>query len=155
MVDVAARLAEHGLVLPKAAIPLAAYVPARRSGSYVYTAGQLPYVDGVLPASGLVGRDVRAEQAHDLARICGLNILAAIATVVDLSEVVGVVKLTGFVASVPEFTGQPGVVNGASELMQLVFGDAGVHARSAVGVASLPMNAPVEIEAIVEIAGDR
>lgn len=155
MVDVAARLAEHGLVLPQAAIPLAAYVPARRSGSYVYTAGQLPYVDGVLPATGLVGRDVTAEQAHDLARICGLNILAAIATVVDLSDVVGVVKLTGFVASAPDFTGQPGVVNGASELMQLVFGDAGVHARSAVGVASLPINAPVEIEAIVEIAGDR
>jgi len=152
MVDVIARLAEQGLTLPKAAVPLAAYVPARRSGQFVYTAGQLPYVDGTLPATGLVGRDVTAEQAHDLARICGLNILAAIATVASLSDVVGVVKLTGFVASVPEFTGQPAVVNGASELMQAIFGEAGIHARSAVGVASLPINAPVEIEAIVEIA---
>lgn len=152
MVDVIARLAEQGLSLPQAAVPLAAYAPARRSGQFVYTAGQLPYVEGQLPATGLVGRDVTAEQAYDLARICGLNILAAIATVVDLSEVVGIVKLTGFVASVPEFTGQPGVVNGASELMQAVFGEAGIHARSAVGVVSLPMNAPVEIEAIVEIA---
>jgi enamine deaminase RidA (YjgF/YER057c/UK114 family) len=152
MADVVARLAELGLTLPKAAIPLAAYVPARRSGQFVYTAGQLPFVDGELPMTGHVGRDVTPEQAHDLARISGLNILAAIATVVDLSEVVGVVKLVGFVASVPEFSGQPAVINGASELMKHVFGEAGVHARSAVGVTALPLNAPVEIEAIVEIA---
>lgn len=152
MVDVIARLAEQGLTLPQAAVPLAAYAPARRAGQFVYTAGQLPYVDGTLPATGLVGRDVTAEQAYDLARICGLNILAAIATVAPLSDIVGIVKLTGFVASVPEFTGQPAVVNGASELMQAIFGEAGIHARSAVGVASLPINAPVEIEAIVEIA---
>ncbi|HEY7048575.1 MAG TPA: RidA family protein [Jatrophihabitantaceae bacterium] len=146
-----ARLAELGLELPPVVAPLAAYVPAVRTGSLVYTAGQLPLVDGKLPASGKVGAEVRPEQAAELARACGLNALAAVHGLVGLDAVVRVVKVVGFVASAPEFTGQPAVINGASQLLGEVFGDAGAHARSAVGVAVLPRDAPVEVELIVEV----
>ena len=149
---VADRLAELGLVLPAVVPPVAAYVPAVRSGSLVFTSGQLPMVDGALPAVGKVGALVTPEQAKDLARTCALNALAAIEALVGLDSVVRIVKVVGFVASTPDFTGQPAVVNGASELLGEVFGDAGVHARSAVGVAALPLDAPVEVELIVEVA---
>ena len=146
------RLAGLGLSLPEVAAPLAAYTPAVRSGSYVFTSGQLPLVDGSLVATGKVGAQVDPEQAKDLARICALNALAAVTTQVgDLSAVRRVVKVVGFVASAPDFTGQPGVVNGASELLGEVFGEVGVHARSAVGVAVLPLDAPVEVELVVEV----
>lgn len=147
-----ARLAELGLQLPPVVAPLAAYVPAVRTGSLVYTAGQLPLIDGELPATGKVGGEVSPEQATELARTCALNALAAVHSLVGLDSVVRVVKVVGFVASTPEFTGQPAVVNGASELLGEVFGDAGAHARSAVGVAVLPRDAPVEVELIVEVA---
>ena len=145
------RLRELGLTLPTVAVPAGAYLPARRSGSLVFTAGQLPFVDGVLPATGKVGADVAPEQAYDLARTCALNALAAVDDLVGLDAVAGVVKVVGFVASAPGFTGQPGVVNGASELLGEVFGEAGRHARSAVGVAELPLGTPVEVELIVEL----
>jgi enamine deaminase RidA (YjgF/YER057c/UK114 family) len=146
------RLRELGLELPAVVPPVAAYVPAVRSGSFVYTSGQLPMVDGALPASGKVGATVTAEQAYDLARRCALNALAAVKSVVgDLDEVVRVVKVVGFVAADPSFTAVPQVVNGASELLGQVFGDAGAHARSAVGVAVLPLDAPVEVELVVEV----
>jgi enamine deaminase RidA (YjgF/YER057c/UK114 family) len=147
-----ARLAELGLTLPPVVAPLAAYQPARRSGTFVFTAGQLPMIDGQLPATGKVGAQVSPEQARDLARVAALNGLAAIHALVGLDAVAGVVKVVGYVASAPDFTGHPAVVNGASELLGAVFGEAGAHARSAVGVASLPLDAPVEIELIVEIA---
>ncbi len=146
------RLAELGLQLPPVVAPLAAYVPARRTGALVYTAGQLPMVDGALPRTGKVGAQVDPDEAKDLARRAALNGLAAIDALVGLDAVAGVVKVVGFVACVPEFTGHPAVVNGASELLGAVFGDAGAHARSAVGVASLPLDAPVEIELIVELS---
>ena len=147
-----ARLAALGLALPSVPAPLAAYVPAIRTGAYVYTAGQLPMVDGKLLMTGKVGAEVSAAEAAALARIAALNALAAVASVAGgLSAVVRVVKMTGFVASDPGFTSQPQVVNGASELLLEVFGDAGRHARSAVGTAVLPLNAPVEIELIVEV----
>ena len=146
------RLAELGLELPAVVAPLAAYVPAVRTGNLVYTSGQLPMVGGELPKSGKVGADVTAEEAKDLARTCALNALAAIHALVGVDSVVRVVKVVGFVASAPGFNGQPGVVNGASQLLGDVFGDAGVHARSAVGVSELPLNAPVEVELIVEVA---
>ncbi|MFI2705473.1 RidA family protein [Cellulosimicrobium composti] len=153
---VAARLAELGLELPAVAAPVAAYVPALRSGRYVHTSGQLPFVDGALPATGKVGEGeglVAPDVAAGLARQCALNALAAVHDVVgDLDQVARVVKVVGFVASDPSFTGQPGVVNGASELLGEVFGEAGVHARSAVGVAVLPLDAPVEVEIVVELA---
>jgi len=152
MGDVYARLAELGLQIPPVVPPVAAYVPAVQTGNHVYVSGQLPLIDGKLPATGLVGTDVTAEQAKDLARQCGVNVLAAVEALVGLGRVVKVVKIVGFVASAPGFTGQPGVVNGASELFGEVFGEAGKHARSAVGVASLPLNTPVEVEAIIEIA---
>jgi enamine deaminase RidA (YjgF/YER057c/UK114 family) len=145
------RLAELGLVLPPVAAPVAAYVPARRSGSFVFTSGQLPVIDGALPATGRVGAEVDAELAATLARTCALNALAAVDALVGLDAVTGVVKVVGFVASAPGFTGQPAVVNGASNLLVEVFGEAGAHARSAVGVAALPLNAPVEVELIVEV----
>ncbi|WP_405583288.1 RidA family protein [Streptomyces sp. NBC_01190] len=149
---VAARLAELGLTLPDVVPPLAAYAPAVRSGSHVFTAGQLPMVGGKLTATGKVGAEITAEQAKELARICALNALAAVHSVVgDLDRIARVVKLVGFVASTPDFTGQPTVVNGASELLGEVLGDKGVHARSAVGVAVLPLDAPVEIEIQVEL----
>lgn len=147
------RLAALGLALPAVAAPVAAYVPAVRTGSYVYTSGQLPMLQGALAATGKVGAEVSPERAKELAQTCALNALAAIrAEIGDLSMVTRVVKVVGFVASAPEFTGQPGVVNGASELLGQVFGDAGVHARSAVGVAVLPLDAPVEVEIVVEVA---
>jgi enamine deaminase RidA (YjgF/YER057c/UK114 family) len=146
------RLAGLGLTLPEVVPPVAAYVPAVQSGNYVYVSGQLPILDGELQASGKVGAEVTQEQAHDLARQCGLNVLAAIEALVGLEYVVKVVKVVGFVASASGFTGQPAVVNGASELFGEVFGEAGRHARSAIGVAELPLGAPVEVEAIVEVA---
>lgn len=153
---VAARLAELGLELPAVAAPVAAYVPALRSGRYVHTSGQLPFVDGALPATGKVGEGeglVAPDVAAGLARQCALNALAAVHDVVgDLDQVARVVKVVGFVASDPTFTGQPGVINGASELLGEVLGEAGVHARSAVGVAVLPLDAPVEVEIVVELA---
>ena len=147
------RLAALGLELPQVVKPLAAYVPAVRSGSLVFTSGQLPMVDGKLLQTGKVGAEVTAEEAKDLARRCALNALAAVkAQIGDLASVARVVKVVGFVASDPAFTGQPGVVNGASELLGEVFGEAGAHARSAVGVAVLPLDAPVEVELTVEVA---
>jgi enamine deaminase RidA (YjgF/YER057c/UK114 family) len=146
-----ARLAELGITLPDVVPPVAAYVPAVRTGSLVYTSGQLPMVAGALPATGKVGGAVTPEQAKPLARACALNALAAIHALVGLDSVVRVVKVVGFVASAPDFTGQPAVVNGASELLGEVFGEAGRHARSAVGVAALPLDAPVEVELIVEV----
>jgi enamine deaminase RidA (YjgF/YER057c/UK114 family) len=145
------RLAELGLELPAVAAPVAAYLPAVRSGSHVYVSGQLPFVDGKLPATGKVGAEVDPDRAKELARQCALNALAAIESLVGLAVVARVVKVTGFVASAPGFTGQPGVINGASELFASVFGENGRHARSAVGVAELPLSAPVEVEVIVEI----
>ena len=146
------RLADLGLELPEVVLPVAAYIPAVRSGNHVWTSGQLPFVAGSLPATGKVGAAVDAESAKDLARTCALNALAVIrAEVGDLDRVRRVVKVVGYVASDPSFTGQPGVVNGASELLGEVFGDAGRHARSAVGVASLPLDAPVEVEVVVEV----
>jgi enamine deaminase RidA (YjgF/YER057c/UK114 family) len=146
------RLAKLGLSIPPIAKPVAVYVPAVRSGSYIYTSGQLPMVEGKLAATGKVGAEVDANAAKELAQICALNALAAIrAEVGELAAIKRVVKVVGFVASAPDFTGQPGVVNGASELLGEVFGDAGVHARSAVGVTSLPLDAPVEVELIVEV----
>ena len=147
------RLIELGLQLPDAAAPLAAYIPAVRSGSLVFTSGQLPWRDGELAATGKVGAEVDPEAAKEAARYCALNALAAVCTVTgDLSSVTRVVKVVGFVASAPSFTGQPGVINGASELIGEVFGDRGAHARSAVGVAALPLDTPVEVEIVVEVA---
>ena len=148
---VSARLKELGIELPAVAAPLAAYKPAVRSGNYVFTSGQLPIVDGKLELAGKVGADVSPEDAKPLARICALNALAAVHDLVGIDAVVQVVKVVGFVASSAGFTGQPGVVNGASELLGEIFGDAGLHARSAVGVAELPINAPVEVEIVVEV----
>jgi enamine deaminase RidA (YjgF/YER057c/UK114 family) len=147
------RLAELGLKLPDVAKPAGAYVPALRNGNLVYTSGQLPMVDGALAATGKVGAAVSAEQAKELAQRCALNALAAVKSEIgDLAKVRRVVKVVGFVASDPSFTAQPGVINGASELLGAVFGEAGVHARSAVGVAVLPLDAPVEVEIVVEVA---
>ena len=146
------RLASLGLEVPEVAKPVAVYVPAVRSGNHVFTSGQLPMRSGELIATGKVGGEVSVEEAVECARQCALNAIAAVrAEVGDLSAVRRVVKVVGFVASTPDFTGQPGVVNGASELLGEVFGDAGVHARSAVGVAALPLGAPVEVELLVEV----
>jgi enamine deaminase RidA (YjgF/YER057c/UK114 family) len=148
------RLGELGLTLPEVTPPLAAYVPALRVGDLVWTSGQLPMVDGSLAATGKVGAEVDPEDAAGLARICALNALAAVkAEVGDLDEVTRVIKVVGYVASAPTFTGQPAVINGASQLLGEVFGDAGRHARSAVGVAVLPLDAPVEVELVVQIGG--
>ncbi|MBA3339709.1 MAG: RidA family protein [Geodermatophilaceae bacterium] len=149
----AQRLAELGLTLPAVAPPVAAYVPAVQTGQLVYTSGQLPFVEGALPRTGKVGAEVSAEDAYTDARQCALNALAAIDALVGLDTISRIVKVVGFVASAPGFTAQPGVINGASELLGEVFGDAGVHARSAVGVAELPLGAPVEVEVIAEIGG--
>ena len=146
------RLAELGFTLPEVVPPVAAYVPAVQSGNYVYVSGQLPMVDGKLPQVGKVGADVTAEQGAELARYCALNALAAIDALVGLGRLVKIVKLTGFVASAEGFTGQPAVVNGASNLFGDVLGEIGRHARSAVGVSELPLGAPVEVEVIAEIA---
>jgi enamine deaminase RidA (YjgF/YER057c/UK114 family) len=149
--NASARLAELGVELPDVAKPLASYVPAVRTGNLVYTAGQLPLQDGKLVRNGKVGADVTAEDAKGLARLCALNGLAAVDSLVGIDAVTRVVKVVGFVASAPGFTGQPGVINGASELFGEVFGDAGAHARSAVGVFQLPLDAPVEVEIVVEV----
>jgi enamine deaminase RidA (YjgF/YER057c/UK114 family) len=145
------RLAELGLTVPPVPAPVAVYVPAVRSGSYVYTSGQLPLRDGQLILTGKVGGEVSAEEAYECARQCALNAIAAVKSQVELDSVVRVVKATVFVASTPDFTGQPGVANGASELFGAAFGEAGTHARSAVGVPVLPLDAPVELELIVEV----
>ena len=154
MTTPAERLAGLGLALPPVAAPVAAYVPAVRSGDFVYTSGQLPTVDGKLPAVGKVGGEVSATDAAGLARTCALNALAAAASAAGgLDQIRRIVKVTGFVASAPGFSGQPQVINGASELFIEVFGEDGKHARSAVGVAELPLNAPVEVELIAEVHG--
>lgn len=146
------RLTELGITIPEVAAPVAAYVPAVVSGAHVFTAGQLPFVDGALPVTGKVGSAVDAETATAQARQAALNALAAVQSVAgSLDRVARVVKVTVFVASDPSFTGQPGVANGASQLVGDVFGEAGVHARSAVGVAVLPLDAPVEVELVVEL----
>ncbi|QEE60732.1 RidA family protein [Salinibacterium sp. dk2585] len=147
------RMAELGLELPAVAKPVAAYVPAVVTGNHVYTSGQLPFVDGALPATGKVGDSVTAEEAAGYARQCALNALAAAASVIgSLDRVTRVVKVVGFVASDASFTGQPAVINGASELLGEVFGEIGQHARSAVGVAVLPLDSPVEVELVLEFA---
>ena len=146
------RLGELGVVLPPVAAPLASYVPAVRTGNLVYTSGQLPLEAGKLARTGKVGGEVSPEEGKAMARICALNALAAVNALVGVDAVRQVVKVVGFVASAPGFNGQPGVVNGASELLAEVFGDKGVHARSAVGVSELPLDAPVEVELIVEIS---
>ena len=147
------RLAELGLVVPATSKPVAAYIPAVASGNLVYTSGQLPMVDGALPMTGKVGAEVSADDAKALARTCVLNGLAAARTAIgSLDRITRVVKVVGFVASDPSFTGQPGVINGASELLADIFGDSGQHARSAVGVAVLPLDSPVEVEFLFEFA---
>jgi len=145
------RLAALGLTVPTVPAPVAAYVPAVRTGSYIHTSGQVPFVAGEMLATGKVGDTITPEIGYDCARQCALNAIAAVKSLIDLDEVVRVVKATVFVASAPDFTGQPGVANGASELLGAAFGDAGQHARSAVGVAVLPLDAPVEVELVVEI----
>lgn len=146
------RLSELGFEVPEVAAPVAAYVPALRRGNVVYTSGQLPFVDGKLPVTGKVGAEVTAEQAEEMARLCALNGLAAVRGLLgSLDRVVQVVKVTAFVASDPSFTGQPAVANGASVFLGKVFGDAGIHVRSAVGVPVLPLDAPVEIEFTFEV----
>jgi enamine deaminase RidA (YjgF/YER057c/UK114 family) len=149
--EIYAKLAELGLKLPEVVPPLAAYVPAVQSGNYVYVSGQLPLVEGKLPLVGKVGAEVTVEQGAELARVCALNALAAIESLVGLGRVVKIVKVTGFVASASGFTGQPAVINGASQLFGDVLGEIGRHARSAVGVAELPLGAPVEVEVIAEV----
>jgi enamine deaminase RidA (YjgF/YER057c/UK114 family) len=146
-----ARLAELGIRLPPVATPVAAYVPAVRSGSLVFTSGQLPFVDGGLRRTGKVGGSVEIEDAAADAKVCALNALAAVDDLVGLDSIARIVRVVGYVASAEGFTGQPRVVNGASEFLGRVFGDAGVHARSAVGVAELPLGAPVEVELTVEL----
>jgi enamine deaminase RidA (YjgF/YER057c/UK114 family) len=151
MTSITARLAELGIRLPAVPAPVAAYLPAVRSGSLVFTSGQLPTVAGSLAAAGRVGAEVSPDLAATLARICALNALAAVDALVGIDSVRRIVKVVGFVASAPDFTGQPAVLNGASELLGEVFGPAGAHARSAVGVLALPLNAPVEVELVVEV----
>ncbi|OLT48421.1 LysR family transcriptional regulator [Saccharomonospora sp. CUA-673] len=146
------KLAELGITLPAVAAPVASYIPAVRTGAHVYTSGQLPFVEGALAATGNVGGEVSPEEAKAHARTATLNALAAVHDLVGIDAVTRVVKVTGFVASAEGFNGQPAVINGASELLGEVFGDAGAHARSAVGVAELPLGAPVEVELIVEVA---
>lgn len=149
-----ARLAELGIELPEVVAPLAAYVPAVRTGDLVFTSGQLPMRSGKLLSAGKVGGAVSPDDAAGLARVCALNALAAVDALVGIDAVRRVVKVVGYVASAPGFNGQPGVVNGASDLLGEVFGDASRHARSAVGVAELPLDAPVEIELVVDVAGE-
>ncbi|AKN15906.2 LysR family transcriptional regulator [Mycobacterium haemophilum DSM 44634] len=150
-VSVLSRLGQLGIELPQVAAPLASYAPAVRTGNLVYTSGQLPMEGGRLARTGKVGADVSPDEGKALARICALNALAAVDSLVGLDSVTRVVKVVGFVASAPGFNGQPSVVNGASDLFAEVFGDKGTHARSAVGVAELPLDAPVEVELIVEV----
>lgn len=152
MSDVRSRLSRHGLVIPEPAASIGSYVPAVRAGGFVQTSGQLPMVDGTLMTGGLVGADVAKEAAADCARQAALNALAAASTVCDLDEIAAVVKVTGYVASAEGFTEQPAVINGASDVFALAFGDAGLHAREAVGVARLPLDAPVEVSVLFALA---
>ena len=150
--SIKSKLAELGLTLPVAAPPVAAYVPAVRTGNLVFTAGQLPLVDGKIPFIGKVGSDVTPEQAKDMAQICALNALAAISLVADIDQIERVVRVGGFVNGIPGFIAIPQVINGASELLIKLFGEVnGKHARTAIGVAELPLNAPVEVEMVVQI----
>jgi len=149
--NVSVRLSQLGVTLPRVVAPLASYVPAVRTGNLVYTAGQLPMEAGKLARTGKVGAAITPEEGKAMARICALNALAAVDSLVSIDAVTRVVKVVGFVASAPGFHGQPSVVNGASDLLAEVFGDKGAHARSAVGVAELPLDAPVEVELIVEV----
>ena len=149
--NASARLGQLGVSLPELVAPLASYVPAVRTGNLVYTSGQPPIAEGKLAGTGKVGADVSPDDAKALARVCALNALAAVNSLVGIDAVTRVVKVVGFVASAPGFNGQPGVINGASELLAEVFGEQGAHARSAVGVSELPLNAPVEVELIVEV----
>ena len=146
------RLTELGLQIPVAAKPVAAYVPAARSGNLIFTAGQLPMVDGAMLATGKVGSEVDVDAAKGLAQVCALNCLAAVETLVPIEKITRIVRVVGYVNGASGFTNQPAVVNGASELFLNLWGEAGKHARSAVGVAELPLNAPVEIELTVEVA---
>ena len=148
--SIQAKLAELGLTLPQAAAPVAAYVPAVRTGNLVFTAGQLPLVDGKIPFVGKVGSDVTPEQAKDMAQVCALNALAAISLVADIDQIEKIVRVGGFVNGIPGFVAIPAVINGASELLIKLFGEInGKHARTAIGVAELPLNAPVEVEMVV------
>jgi enamine deaminase RidA (YjgF/YER057c/UK114 family) len=152
MSQIEQKIIDLGFVLPETAKPLAAYIPAVQSGNLVFTSGQLPMIDGSLAETGKVGGSVSPERAKELATVCALNALAAVKTAIgDLDKIKRIVKVVGFVSSVSEFTGQPAVVNGASEFLGAVFGEKGIHARSAVGVVVLPLDAPVEIELIVEV----
>jgi enamine deaminase RidA (YjgF/YER057c/UK114 family) len=153
MSDVRSKLAELGLTLPVAAKPVAAYVPAIRTGNLVFTAGQLPLIDGKIVATGKVGGTVTPEHAKELAQICALNALAAVETVAKVDDIVKVVRVVGYVNGVSGFINPPVVVNGASELFLRIWGEDGIHARSAIGVADLPLDAPVEIELTVEVRG--
>jgi len=152
MTDVRAKLAELGLTLPVAAKPVAAYVPAIRTGNLVFTAGQLPLVDGAIPSTGKVGAKVSVDEAKLLAQVCALNALAAVETVADVNNIVKVIRVVGYVNGEPGFISQPAVVNGASELFLHIWGEAGKHARSAIGIAELPLDAPVEVELTVELS---
>ena len=150
--SIQAKLAELGLTLPAAAAPVAAYVPAVRTGNLIFTAGQLPLVDGKIPFVGKVGSDVTPEQAKDMAQICALNALAAISLVADIDQIEKIVRVGGFVNGIPGFVAIPAVINGASELLIKLFGEVnGKHARTAIGVAELPLNAPVEVEMVVQL----
>ena len=150
--SIQAKLAELGLTLPEAALPVAAYVPAVRTGNLVFTAGQLPLVDGKIPFIGKVGSDVTPEQAKDMAQVCALNALAAISLVADIDQIEKIVRVGGFVNGIPGFVAIPAVINGASELLIKLFGEVnGKHARTAIGVAELPLNAPVEVEIVVQL----
>ena len=150
--SIQSKLAELGLTLPVAAAPVAAYVPAVRTGNLVFTAGQLPLVDGKIPFVGKVGSDVTPEQAKDMAQICALNAIAAISLVADIDQIERVVRVGGFVNGIPGFVAIPAVINGASELLIKLFGEVnGKHARTAIGVAELPLNAPVEVEMVVQL----
>lgn len=152
MADVRAKLAEKGLTLPVAAKPVAAYVPAVKTGKVVFTAGQLPLVNGEMAKTGKVGADVTVEEAKHLAEICAINALAAVELVAPVDSIVQVVRIVCYVNGAPGFVSQPQVANGASELFMHIFGEAGIAARSALGVAELPLNSPVEVELTVEIA---
>jgi len=150
--SIQSKLAELGLTLPEAALPVAAYVPAVRTGNLVFTAGQLPLVDSKIPFVGKVGSDVTPEQAKDMAQVCALNALAAISLVADIDQIEKIVRVGGFVNGIPGFVAIPAVINGASELLIKLFGEVnGKHARTAIGVAELPLNAPVEVEFLVQL----
>lgn len=151
MIDVKAKLSEMGLTLPIAAKPVAAYVPAIRTGNLIFTAGQLPLVDGAMSLTGKIGEKISIDQGKELARICALNCLAAVQTVADVNTIVKIVRVVGYVNGIPGFTSQPAVINGASELFLQIWGESGKHARSAIGVAELPLHAPVEVELTVEV----